>query len=78
VAPILSSTVTADGQFVRGRIHSTHQIRPAGPSPDAQRQALQWIRQLSFADFGEPGLRFSKDGLITPVQRSPTSLPGAK
>ena len=66
IAPVLVSTVNRDGEFVSGHIHSTRQIRPDGPSLDPDRQALRWIRQLSFADFGNPGLRFSDDGEILP------------
>lgn len=66
VAPILISTLNRDGEFVRGHIHSTRQIRPDGPSLDPDNEALRWIRQLSLADFGDPGLSFSEDGGIVP------------
>jgi hypothetical protein len=69
VAPILVATVDQDGRFVAGEIHSTVQIRPAGPSLDPGQQALDLIRRLSFEDFVTPGLRFEADGRLLPDDR---------
>ncbi|MEO0997661.1 MAG: CapA family protein, partial [Pseudomonadota bacterium] len=66
VAPVLEATVDRDGRFLRGRLHSTEQIRPAGPTFDAGQRALDWIRRLSIADLGDPGLKFGPDGELTP------------
>jgi hypothetical protein len=68
IAPILEATVDAGGRFVEGRLHSTVQIRPGGPKPDPSRQAERLIRDLSFADFGDPGLRFLDDGRLLPAE----------
>ena len=38
---------------VSGRIVSTVQLRPAGPSIDSQQRALKLIRGLSIEDFGD-------------------------
>lgn len=70
IAPILAATVDQDGRFVEGRIHSTEQIRPAGPSLDPEQQALNLIRELSVADFVTPGLTFELDGRIIPAERT--------
>jgi hypothetical protein len=70
VAPILVSTLDETGRFVAGQIHSTVQIRPAGPSFDADNRALKLIQKLSIEDFGTPGLRFSADGAIVPHSRA--------
>jgi hypothetical protein len=67
IAPILEATLDAGGRFVEGRLHSTVQIRPDGPQPDPSRQAERLIRDLSFADFGDPGLRFLDDGRLLPA-----------
>ncbi len=71
VAPILTVTVDGDGAFVEGEIVSTVQIRPAGPSIDPNRRALNTIRALSVDDFGEPGLEFLPDGRLLPAPRPP-------
>lgn len=66
IAPILVATLDGEGRFVEGKLHSTVQIRPAGPRPDPSRQAERLIRDLSLADFGDPGLRFLDDGRLLP------------
>jgi hypothetical protein len=70
IAPILSVTVDQDGRFVDGFLHSTVQVRPGGPRPDPDREALVLIRELSKMDFRESGLRFHDDGRITKAARS--------
>lgn len=70
IAPILSVTVDQDGRFVDGFLHSTVQVRPGGPRPDPDREALILIRELSNRDFRETGLRFHDDGRITRAPRS--------
>lgn len=69
IAPILVATLDGEGRFVEGRLHSTIQIRPDGPRPDPSRQAERLIRDLSLADFGDPGLRFLDDGRLLPAAR---------
>ena len=66
IAPILVATIDGSGTFIEGRIHSTEQIRPAGPTLDDEQKALNLIRGLSITDFGNPGLRFLGDGTIVP------------
>ncbi len=65
IAPILVVTVDGEGRFVEGFLHSTAQLRPGGPRPDPNREALALVRDLSNRDFGESGLRFHDDGRIT-------------
>jgi hypothetical protein len=69
VAPILTAILDGNGVFVEGRITSTEQLRPAGPSIDDRQRALNLIRGLSIEDFGNPGLRFETDGRLLPVER---------
>lgn len=71
LAPILVATLDEDGRFVEGRIHSTQQLRPAGPTEDSDRQALALIESLSMLDFTTPGIRFEDNGRILPAPRSP-------
>ncbi len=70
IAPVLVATLDQDGRFVEGRIHSTRQVRPAGPSLDPEQQALRLIRQLSTDDFVTPGISFETDGRLLPAERS--------
>ena len=69
IAPILVVTLDESGRFVEGKIHSTIQIRPAGPSIDPDRQALTLMRNLSLQDFTTPGLEFRDDGRVLPAER---------
>ncbi len=69
IAPILVATLDGAGKFVTGQIHSTIQLRPAGPSMDRKNRALNMIRDLSNSDFGTPGIQFNPDGSIVPAPR---------
>ena len=69
VAPILDVTVDGNGRFLFGEVVSTVQLRPAGPTPDPRQRALNLTRDLSLADFGNPGLSFGADGALHPIQR---------
>lgn len=71
IAPILVVTLNGDGEFVEGRIHSTIQLRPDGPSVDPRKRALKLLRDLSYDDFGTPGIQFNADGRILPAARQP-------
>jgi len=68
IAPILLTTLDGEGRFVEGEIVSTVQIRPAGPSIDAEQRALKLIRGLTAEDFDNPGLQFDSDGRFYPPQ----------
>jgi Bacterial capsule synthesis protein PGA_cap len=69
-APILAATLDKKGRFLEGRIVSTRQIRPAGPSIDPDRVAQKVMRGLSIADFGNSGLTFMPDGRLLPTDRN--------
>lgn len=75
VAPILVTTLDGNGKFVEGKIHSTVQLRPQGPSIDPDKRALQLIRTLSQQDLGTPGINFADDGTIVPAARQPIFFP---
>ncbi len=70
IAPILVATLDGEGNFIAGQIHSTIQLRPAGPSIDKRNRALHMIRDLSNEDFGTPGIQFNSDGSLIPVSRT--------
>jgi len=69
IAPILTTTLNGDGEFVEAEIVSTIQLRPDGPSIDPKQRALNLIRGLSIEDFGESGLAFLPDGTVVPSER---------
>ena len=69
IAPILTTTLDGEGRFVEGRVVSTIQLRPDGPSIDPKQRALKLMRGLSIADFGNPGLSFLPDGALLPQDR---------
>ena len=71
IAPILTVSLGGDGKFIEGKIVSTIQLRPSGPSIDPDDRALNLIRGLSIEDFGEPGLTFLPDGKVLPAERPP-------
>jgi poly-gamma-glutamate capsule biosynthesis protein CapA/YwtB (metallophosphatase superfamily) len=69
LAPILVATLDGEGRFIEGKIHSTIQLRPDGPSIDAENGALNLMRSLSIRDFTTPGILFNHDGSLTPAPR---------
>ncbi len=73
IAPILTTTMDGNGEFVEAQIVSTVQLRPAGPSIDPEDRALNLMRGLSIDDFGEPGLTFRQDGKVLPTDRPPVA-----
>jgi len=69
IAPILVTTLDGEGNFVEGKVHSTIQLRPDGPSIDKRHRALNLMRSLSNLDFITPGVAFSPDGSLKPAPR---------
>jgi poly-gamma-glutamate capsule biosynthesis protein CapA/YwtB (metallophosphatase superfamily) len=69
LGPILVVTLDGEGNFVEGKIHSTIQLRPDGPSIDRRNRALNLMRSLSNLDFITPGVVFNPDGSIKPAPR---------
>ena len=66
LAPILVADIDSEGNFLRGRIVSAQQIRPAGPTLDPEHGAYQLIRQLTEEDFDGGGLIFHDGGTFLP------------
>lgn len=72
IAPVLLTTLDGNGRFIEGRIVSTVQVRPAGPSIDPEQRALNLIRGLTIEDFGaNSGLLFEADGRIVATEAPP-------
>jgi poly-gamma-glutamate capsule biosynthesis protein CapA/YwtB (metallophosphatase superfamily) len=64
LAPILQVTLDDEGRFVSGHIESTTQIRPAGPSIDPAKGALNLLRSLTSEAFPEGRLEIREDGAL--------------
>lgn len=73
-APVLSVTLSSDGQFKQGQIISARQYRPQGTQLDQTHEAAKTIQQLTQSDFPDTPLNFSKNGLITPRVISLTNI----
>lgn len=67
VAPILTVTLSAKGDFKQGQLISARQHRPKGTLLDPQFRAAKLIEELTLDDFPATGLHFSKTGLIKPL-----------
>jgi len=63
-APIVIAELDGYGRFLTGELQSYIQLRPGGPVPDAEQNALRMIRRLTLEDFPQGQLLFSPDGQI--------------
>lgn len=63
-APLLVTRIDADGVFLDAQLHSFVQIRPDGPQPDADNNALEMVRRLTAETFPDGSLSFGDDGTI--------------
>lgn len=61
-APIAEIEINADGDFVKGKIHSAKQIDEIYPFMDEKKLALKEIKKLTEKDFPESRLLFNEDG----------------
>jgi poly-gamma-glutamate capsule biosynthesis protein CapA/YwtB (metallophosphatase superfamily) len=68
LAAILTVRVDDDGRFLQGHLEPTIQIRPAGPSIDVQRQAVEELRWRTAQSFPWGDLVITPDGALV---RSP-------
>ena len=73
-APVLSVTLSSDGQFKQGQIISARQYRPQGTQLDQTHAAAKIIQELTQSDFPDTPLNISKNGLITPKVISLTNI----
>lgn len=62
---ILNVTLSPDGAFLAGRIHSIKQEGQNGPRIDNDREIIPILRDLSALDFGTTAPQISEDGTIT-------------
>ncbi|GAB6094400.1 hypothetical protein JCM14469_06520 [Desulfatiferula olefinivorans] len=65
VAPLLALTLSADGRFLEGRVHSIALHYTRGPTVDPEARALFELIELTSADFPETGLSIRETGEIT-------------
>jgi hypothetical protein len=71
IAPILLVTLDDEGRFVSGRIEPTIQLRPAGPSIDAERKVITLLRSLTTTAFPDGILSIAEDGTLTRTGTAP-------
>lgn len=64
-APILLAQLDGTGQFISGHLHAYRQIRPNGPAPDKQKNALNRVRDLTAVDFPDGLLLIDNDGFLS-------------
>lgn len=64
LAGILTTRLAADGRFLEGRLDSTIQLRPAGPTLDPERRAILQLRELTRTSFPAGHLTIEDDGRI--------------
>jgi poly-gamma-glutamate capsule biosynthesis protein CapA/YwtB (metallophosphatase superfamily) len=64
IAPILLVTLDNEGKFVSGRVQSTIQIRPAGPTLDPDKGVIRLLRSLTTSAFPDGTLSISDDGVL--------------
>jgi poly-gamma-glutamate capsule biosynthesis protein CapA/YwtB (metallophosphatase superfamily) len=67
LAPILEVTLSSNGVFIKGRIHSAIQIKLVAPRLDPTNAAFNLMRDLSIEDFGENAPFFDENGAILPA-----------
>jgi hypothetical protein len=66
IAGILTTRLADDGKFLDAHLHSTIQLRPAGPTLDPERRAAVQLRELTAAAFPDGRLTIEEDGRIVP------------
>lgn len=64
-APVLELSVTRDGRFESGKIHSFLQRRGLGPRTDSANHAAREIKRLTQLDVPHTPLNISENGTIT-------------
>jgi hypothetical protein len=65
MAGILTTRLGEDGRFLDGRLDSTIQLRPAGPTLDPEHRAVTHLRELTTTAFPQGHLAIADDGRIT-------------
>jgi len=63
-APVVITELDGYGRFLTGELQSYIQLRPGGPVPDPEKNALRMIRRLTLEDFPQGQLSFSPSGQI--------------
>jgi hypothetical protein len=64
LAPILYTKLDSTGKFIRGKIHSAKQIRPAGTIIDATNTVFKLMAKLTSEDFPLSKIKFLDNGIF--------------
>lgn len=62
ISPIIEVEMTKNGEFIRGKIHSTMQVGRGIPALDESKRVLKEIQQLTAQDIPESKLEINEDG----------------
>jgi hypothetical protein len=62
ISPIIEVEMTKNGEFIRGKIHSTMQVGRGIPALDESKRVLKEIQQLTAQDIPESKLVINEDG----------------
>lgn len=62
ISPIIEVEMAKNGEFIRGKIHSTMQIGKGIPALDESQRVLKEIQQLTAQDIPESKLEINEDG----------------
>lgn len=62
ISPIIEVEMTKNGEFIRGKIHSTMQVGKGIPALDESQRVLKEIQQLTAQDIPESILEINEDG----------------
>jgi len=62
ISPIIEVEMAKNGEFIRGKIHSTMQIGKGIPALDESQRVLKEIQQLTAQDIPESKLEIKEDG----------------
>ncbi|MBN8575641.1 MAG: CapA family protein [Cytophagales bacterium] len=66
LAPIIKVYASPQGEFLKAHITSTYQTYRSVVQPDAEKQVLKRIQQLSREDFPESRIKIQDDGWVLP------------
>ena len=59
------ATLDDEGRFVSGKLEPTIQLRPRGPSIDADRKVITLMRELTSTAFPDGKLVIAEDGTLS-------------
>lgn len=68
VSAVLHVVLQPDGSWLTGQLVPIRLVSPGVPAPDPRGEAIRLVRSLSIADFGDSGMRISREGVLLPPE----------